>query len=113
MHELSLAESALEIVEDHARRAGASQVRQVWMEVGALAGVEPESMRFCFDAVTRGTVAEGALLTLLEVPARAWCAACASEVAVAERFSACPLCGGWQLELRSGTELRVSEIEVD
>ena len=57
MHEMSLAEGILQIVEDTARANAAAQVRAVLLEIGALSHVEEQSLRFCFDAVTRGTVA--------------------------------------------------------
>ena len=62
MHEMSLAESVLQIIEDTARAQKFSRVRSVVLEVGVLSAVEPEAMLFCFDAVTRGSIAEGAKL---------------------------------------------------
>ncbi len=70
MHEMALAESMLEIVEDTARRNGAARVKTVWLEIGALSHVAPEALRFCFDAVTRGGIADGAQLTIVATPGR-------------------------------------------
>ena len=64
MHEMSLAEGVLQLVEDGARANAATGVTAVWLEIGALAQVEVEALRFCFDAVTRGTVADGARLEI-------------------------------------------------
>ncbi|MDR2238977.1 MAG: hydrogenase maturation nickel metallochaperone HypA [Zoogloeaceae bacterium] len=113
MHEMSLAEGVLQIIEDHAAKANFSRVKTVWLEIGALAGVEIEAMRFCFDAVTRGSVADGAALEIVAVPGAAWCMRCSEEVGVAERYDPCPRCGGYQLQLTGGTEMRVKEFEVD
>ena len=52
-------------------------VRAVLLEIGALSHVEEQALRFCFDAVTRGTVADGARLDVLATPGRAWCMPCA------------------------------------
>ena len=60
MHEMSLAEGVLQIVEDAARSQGFSQVTAVRLEIGRLSSVEPEALRFCFDVVVRGSLAEGA-----------------------------------------------------
>ena len=68
MHELSLAESALQIIEESARAEGFCRVRTVVLEIGQLASVEVEALRFCFDAVLRGSLAEGAALEIIEVP---------------------------------------------
>ena len=68
---MSLAEGMLQIIEDHAAKAGFARVKTVWLEIGALSGVETEAMRFCFDAVTRGSVADGAALEIVVVPGTA------------------------------------------
>ena len=57
MHEMSLAESVRQIIEDAARKQGFTRVKTVWLEIGQLACVEKESLRFCFDAVTHGSIA--------------------------------------------------------
>jgi len=64
MHEVALAEGVLRIVMDAARASAAARVHTVWVELGALAHVEPDALAFCFDAVTRGSVAEGARLDI-------------------------------------------------
>jgi hydrogenase nickel incorporation protein HypA/HybF len=65
MHEMTLAENVLQIVEDAARRESLRRVHTVWLEIGQISSVEPEAMRFCFDAVTRDSVAEGARLEIV------------------------------------------------
>lgn len=113
MHEMSLAEGVLQLIEDAAARDGFRKVRSVWLEVGQLAGVEVEAMRFCFDAVTRGSVAEGARLEIVAAPGAGWCMSCMREVPMAETLAACPVCGGFQLKVIGGTEMRVKELEVE
>ena len=113
MHEVSLAEGVLQIVEDAARREGFGRVRAVWLEVGRLSCVEPEAMRFCFDAVTRHSVADGARLEIVETPGAAWCMRCSEPTAIAALGDACPRCGGYQLQITGGTEMRVKELEVE
>ena len=112
MHEMALAESMLEIVETAARDNGAARVRGVWLEIGALSHVVPEALRFCFDAVTRGSVAEGAALTIVETPGGAWCMQCSETVPLAQLGDACPRCGGFQLTVTQGDAMRVKEIEI-
>lgn len=113
MHEMSLAESVLQIIEDTARAQQFKQVRSVVLEIGALAGVEPEAMRFCFDAVTRGTMAEGAQLDIVETAGRGWCLDCEKTVPLAEQFALCPECGGGRVQITGGSEMRVKELEVE
>jgi hydrogenase nickel incorporation protein HypA/HybF len=113
MHEMSLAEGVVQIVEDYARRENFRRVKTVWLEIGRLAGVETGAMRFCFEAATRSTVAEGAKLEILETPGSAWCLQCSEPVAVQARHDPCPRCGGYQLQVTGGTEMRVKELEVE
>ena len=113
MHELSLSEGVLQILEESARTQGYTRVRAVWLEIGRLAGVDPEAMRFTFDAVTTGTLAENARLEIVDVPGRAWCMPCAAEVQVSERFDSCPRCGSYQLQVTGGDDLKVKELEVE
>jgi hydrogenase nickel incorporation protein HypA/HybF len=113
MHEMSLAESVLQIIEDAAERERFAKVKAVWLEIGALAGVEPEALRFCFDAVTRGSVAEGATLEIATTPGAAWCMPCSQPVAIETRGDPCPRCGSFQLQVTGGAELRLRELEVE
>ena len=113
MHELSLTEGVLRIVEREAAAQSFSRVLAVRLEIGKLSHVEPEAMRFCFEAVTRGSLAEGAQLEIIRVPGLAWCMACAKQIAINQRYEPCPDCGGHQLELLEGEEMRVKELEVE
>src|SRR5512135_3124638 len=113
MHEMSLAESVLQIIEDSARVQNFSRVRTVTLEIGQLAAVEPEAMRFCFDAVTRGSLAEGAKLEIVETPGQGWCMECEKAVPLQEQLALCPECGGARVQVTSGNEMRVKELEVD
>jgi len=110
MHEMSIAEGVLGIVEETARREGFRRVREVRLEIGTLAAVETEALRFCFDAVVRGSVAEGATLAIDETPGTAWCFDCSATVPLAARGEACPRCGGAVLQVNGGTEMRVKDL---
>lgn len=112
MHEMSLAEGVLQLIEDASRRQSFARVSTVWLEIGQLAGVEVEAMRFCFDAVTRGSMAEGAQLEVIATPGSGWCMQCSATVALSEVFGACPRCGTHQVQVTGGTEMRVKELEV-
>jgi hydrogenase nickel incorporation protein HypA/HybF len=112
MHEMSLAEGVLQLIEDAARAQRFSRVTTVWLEIGQLAGVEVEAMKFCFDAVTRDSIAAGARLEIIATPGSGWCMQCSASVPLAEVFGACPQCGRHQVQVTGGTEMRVKELEV-
>jgi hydrogenase nickel incorporation protein HypA/HybF len=113
MHEMSLIESIVALVEDERRKQQFSRVRTIRLTVGVLGHAEPEALRFCFDAVTRGTIADGARLEIEQVLGEGWCSSCRRTVSLRERFAACPLCGDTEVTMTAGGELRLSELEVE
>lgn len=110
MHEMSLAEGIRSIVEDAAREHSAGRVERIVLEIGELAAVEVESLRFCLDVVLKDSVADGAAVDIEQAPGTGWCMQCAATVAIAQRYDACPRCGGYQVQPTGGTEMRVKEL---
>jgi hydrogenase nickel incorporation protein HypA/HybF len=109
---MSLAEGVLLLIEDAAREQSFKRVTGVWLEIGQLSGVEVDAMKFCFDVVTRDSIADGAHLEIIESPGTGWCMKCAMTVPMREVFGECPRCGGHQMQVTGGTEMRVKELEV-
>ena len=110
---MALTQSLVELISDESHKQGFSLVRVVRLEIGALAQVEPEALRFCFDAVTLGTIVEGARLDILATPGVGWCLDCAKPVEVFERFGACPECGRHHVQVTGGDEMRIKDLEVE
>jgi len=112
MHEISLCESILDIINERAAQDRFSKVKRVRLEVGPFSSVEPEALRFGFDVVMRGSVAEGAKLEIEAPEATAFCLACFQTVPVRHRLDVCSNCGANALQMKSGEELRIRELEV-
>ena len=106
-------ESALTMVVEQAQGAGAQRVLRVRLRIGALSGVVPEALAFAFEALTPGTLAEGAELDIEPVPARFWCAACAREFESDNLFADCPGCQRPSGDLRAGREMELASLEID
>jgi hydrogenase nickel incorporation protein HypA/HybF len=113
MHEMSLVESVREIVDETARSNGALRVVAVRLEIGKLARVEIDAMRFAFDVVMRGSLAEAARLEIVETDGTAWCMRCSEAVVIGRRGDACPRCDSYQLQVTGGDRLRVMDIEIE
>ena len=113
MHEMSICQSILETLEEQARLRNFTTVERVRLEIGPLAGVEIAALRFGFDVVMRGSLAERATLEIVECPAEAWCQPCGAAVPISQRFDACPRCGSHELRITGGEELRIKELEVN
>jgi hydrogenase nickel incorporation protein HypA/HybF len=110
MHEMSITQSVVEICEGH---AGGRRVTDVVMEIGELSGVVPDSIEFCFEACTKGTLLEGARLKLEMIAAIGSCPSCTGQFPVASLFDPCPGCGAFGVGIVSGEELRVKELELE
>jgi len=113
MHEMSLCESVLEVLEQQAKVQQFRKVKTVWLEIGALSGVEVSALRFSFEIVAQGSLAENAKLEILEIPGQAWCLPCGCNVAVQQLYDQCPLCGSQQLQVNGGDQMRIKELEVE
>lgn len=112
MHEMALCEGILKIVEDTAAGHAFARITRLRVEVGPFACVDPDALRFCFDAVMRGSPAEGAELDILTLPGRGLCFGCGAEVDLPARFAPCPRCGSGQVTPAGGQELRIKDMEV-
>lgn len=108
MHELALMESLVTAV---VRKVPDEKVIVVRLDVGRLTAVLPGALRFCFDICTKGTRLEGAVLEIQEIPGRARCRRCEGELEIQASVSACP-CGSLDLQVLSGRELRLRDVEV-
>lgn len=113
MHEMSLAERVVQIIEEQARQQAFRRVREMRLEIGRLAGVEVEALRFALEVVSRGTLADGARITIIDTAGEGWCLECSAAVPLAARFDPCPHCGGYGVQPTAGTEMRVKELDVE
>ncbi len=112
MHEMALAQGVMEIVTAEAARQDFTGVRRVVLEVGPLSCVDAHALEFCFDAVSRDTVAAGAALDIETPPGRAHCFSCEADIEISARGEACPHCGSHQLVVTEGDALRIKHLEV-
>ncbi|MEJ2232185.1 MAG: hydrogenase maturation nickel metallochaperone HypA [Nitrospirales bacterium] len=91
MHELGITRSIVSIVTDK------------------LSAVLPEAIRFCFDIVSQGTVAEGAELEIVEIFGTAKCRSCGSQFELEQLCGRCP-CGSSDITRLTGEELLVKQM---
>jgi|SRR6516162_78412 hydrogenase nickel incorporation protein HypA/HybF len=108
MHELGIAQAIVDQVSERARGA---RVLRVVLEVGKLAAVLPDALRFCFDLAAEESLLAGARLEIIETPGRARCRECGGTVQLDRPFGRCE-CGSTDLEWLAGEELMIKEFEV-
>lgn len=113
MHEVSIAESIVQLINDAAEREGFSHVRTVWLEIGRLAAVEAEALRFCFEAVAAASPAAGAQLEIIELPGEGRCPQCGASSPMDDLLASCSACGSYGLRVTAGNEMRVKALDVE
>jgi hydrogenase nickel incorporation protein HypA/HybF len=113
MHELSIAESMVDIVLRHAGEAGATKVTSVRVLIGELSTFVDESIELYWRELTRGTVAEGARLEFQREAGTLLCLSCSKEFPVHTPEFLCPHCGSAQALPSGGRECYVESIEVE
>lgn len=114
MHELGIARSIVDIAVQAAAEDGAQRIARIGVRIGAMAGVEAEALAFAFEAARLGTTAECAELEVERVPLVCHCRSCDLDFPVDNRYGValCPRCDTPSGDVRQGTELNVSYVEV-
>ncbi len=112
MHELSLCQSAVEIIQRQAEQHDVKRVTAVWLEIGALSCVEESAVRFSFEIVCHGTVAQGCDLHIVYKPA-GLVLGLQPVVEIHQHDAQCPICHGERLRVDTGDSLIVKSIEVE
>ena len=110
MHELSLSGAIVNTVVKH---AAGRRVSVVWLRVGRLRQVVPDTLDFYFGFVARDTVCEGARLEQEIVAAVLSCAACERTWEIDMPDFRCPSCGRGGVEVVTGNEFEVESIDVE
>ena len=113
MHELAVCQSLLREIERVASVHGATEVSRIEIAVGPLSGIEAPLLDRAFSIARIGTLAGRAELEIEEMPIIVWCAACQTESkAVTANALLCARCGTWQVDVRSGDELILTQVEL-
>jgi hydrogenase nickel incorporation protein HypA/HybF len=114
MHELYLAQSILDIVQDYAAKQHFKKVNSVLLSFGRMSCIEPKSLQFAFEVQAKDTTAEKASLDFKILPAVIHCFSCEKDLEVQTYSAICPNCGGEEVLLTGGTEeLQILEMDVD
>ena len=113
MHEMSIAQSLLEIIKEEMAKNDAKVLRSVRLHIGQLTAIVPDSLSFCFEIMTNGTELEGAKLLMEIIPLMGYCNGCKKEFEIENYAFACPFCQCTDIITISGDELSIVEMEVE
>lgn len=112
MHELSLCEDIIQIVDKQSEQQMFLRVTLICLEIGQLSCVDINALQFCFDAIAKNTKADGCKLDIAVNPGEAKCTECLSEIEIENYFDACSSCGSFDLEIIGGDEMKIKRMEV-
>lgn len=114
MHELSVTKDILDIVLRYARRHKVTEVKKIYLEIGALSDLEEEWIQRYFSRLAEGSVTARAVIKVTKVPCRFSCGDCLHEFTSdldPARDSSCPKCGSSEIHMISGDEYTVKSME--
>jgi hydrogenase nickel incorporation protein HypA/HybF len=109
MHELSIAEELLEIIETRAQGAGIGRVERITLRIGEYSGIMPEALEFAFSVLSRGRITEGAEIEIQMIAPEYVCRQCGRTEANPQE--GCSGCGSSDLTLQRGSELSIVSFE--
>ena len=113
MHELSIAQEILDIIEAERKRHGFEKVEKVRLRVGALSGVDPNALEFSFEVIREGTCAEKAELEITMEPMKLVCRQCQFTTNDNHGPSACRQCGSLDVEIDATAGVDIVSLEVE
>jgi len=109
VHELSICHSIVDIV---GRHAAGREVRTVYLQVGALRQIVPETLRYCWTLVNADTPLAGSTLQVDSVPGAVRCRACEHRQLLTDAVLVCASCGGRDVEIVAGEEFLITTLDL-
>lgn len=113
MHELADTERLLDVVLQRARAAGARRVVALHVVIGQASTITEDAVRFYWDSISRGTLADGAQLHFRQTPTELLCLNCQQRYPPVQDDPACPACGSLNVKYVAGEEFYLEAIDVE
>lgn len=113
MHEMGIIAGVIDAVAASAADAGATRVTKVSLSIGEMTEAIEDVLVFAWEALSEGTICEGAELHINMVAPRSRCPECGAEFDHDRFHRGCPNCGNMLTEIIAGREMQIDSIEVD
>jgi hydrogenase nickel incorporation protein HypA/HybF len=111
VHEYSIVQALLDLVDAKVAERDALSVRRLTVQVGELAGLDPDLFAIAFALAREGTACASAVLEVERISACWVCPACAAPIAAGAPLS-CPDCQT-PARLAQGDEIILGRIEME
>ena len=114
MHEIGITRSMLSLVLKEAEKAGAKRVKNIDLVIGGLTGVLEDCVKFYLEILSKGTIAEGASVSIRMVSPLAMCQKCNTTSVFKLGIEwQCPHCNNTHMQIAGGRELIVKSIDIE
>ncbi|WP_457642462.1 hydrogenase/urease nickel incorporation protein HypA [Persephonella sp.] len=113
MHEFSVVQSLMGLIEENARQNNAKSVSKVIVKIGKMSGIEPHLLKIAFDTFKEKTICENAELEMIIQDVIAKCEDCGKEFVVENHRFVCPECEGFNLHILDGEDMYLLSLEMD
>ena len=115
MHEYSIVQSLLDIIEDNTKKNNAKKVTKIIVKIGVLSGVEPHLLDIAFNTFKEKTICEDAEFIMNIQPIIAVCKDCGHENSFPKNkiFFECEKCGGVELDVIDGEDMLLMSLELE
>lgn len=122
MHEMPVTQSLLKMALDHAQ---GRRITDVYLHVGKMAAIVPDSVEVFFEYLSKGSLAEGARLHFTMMPVEMTCQDCgqqldldawseeAPQAIMQKAFAQGCVCGSKQLRVTGGVKFGLLSIDVE
>lgn len=113
MHEMSIVQGLIAIIKEEMDNSGAARLRSVRVKIGEMAGILPDALKTSFEVITAQNGMDGAVLNIDISPLAGYCRKCKKGFKVIDYRFSCPDCGVSDIDIVSGREMSIVEIEVE
>lgn len=113
MHELSIAQSIIDVAKREAENHRAQTINFIEVEIGELAGVMIDSLTFCYDSIRTHAGLDTTELKIISVPGKGTCLECGAEFHAESLFDPCPKCEAFRTKITGGKNMQIRAINVD
>jgi hydrogenase nickel incorporation protein HypA/HybF len=113
MHEMSIAvqiiESAVGSIPDTLK---GQPVSRITLDIGKMAGIVVDSLRFGFEIAAKGTALENAELVINEIPLTVICDSCNTTFELSEPDFWCRTCKDTPVRILTGREMVIRSLDI-
>ena len=113
MHEMSIAQSILDIVDEYMSNENGGRLLEVVVEIGELTAVVPDSLAFCYEALVEDSPYRDSKIRINVIPLSGTCSDCGKSFKIEKFEFLCPVCQSSGISVEGGQELRISHLEVE